>query len=300
MISVIFCTRKRTESLIRLFNSIEKTCSDNKNVEIVLGIDTDDEETINFVNEYSKSGKLALVPVLDERGRGYIDMHGRVTKLYESSRGKILVFIADDCEFVTKDWDKRLLSYYGSVYKDNIFWGRIEEEVDPQGNSWACCFAITRDWLNITGHLGTCYHQDTEFNFVAYHVGREIDTRDIKVIHHHGVSDETYQEGRIAADKGLLKGRTVWSWGVRANVAVDAIKLLKQIKKSEEQGGDIDQRIRALYLDYVRTRLFQATKPIWKPLMFLLDKFNIHPIAIYNNITKAKHPIIQKKGGNER
>jgi hypothetical protein len=294
MISVIFCTRKRTKSLIRLFNSIEKTCSDNKNVEIVLGIDTDDEETINFVNEYSKSGKLALVPAIDDRGRGYIDMHNRVNKLCRISKGKILMFPTDEYEFITKDWDRRMLSCYDSIYKDNIFWLRIEDEVDPGGNVWAVCLAISRDWLNITGHFGTCYHQDTEFNFVAYHVGREIDMRDIKVIPHHEVSDKTYQEGRIAADKGLLKGRTVWSRGVRANIAVDAIKLLKQIKKSEEQEGDIDQRIRALYLDYAKTRISQVLMPIFNPflkiLVKILHRLGIHPIGTINNIMRYGKP----------
>lgn len=294
MISVIFCTRKRTKSLIRLFNSIEKTCSDNKNVEIVLGIDTDDEETINFVNEYSKGGKLALVPVIDERGRGYIDMHNRVNKLCRISKGKILMFPTDEYEFITKDWDRRILSCCDSIYKDNIFWLRIEDAVDPVGNVWAVCLAMTRDWFNVTGHFGTCYQHDTEFNFVAYHVGREIDMRDIKVIPHHEVSDKTYQEGRIAADKGLLKGRTVWSWGVRANIDVDAIKLLKQIRKSEKDRSHIDQRIRALYLDYAKARISQVSMPLFNPflkiLVKILHRFRIYPIATINNIMRYGKP----------
>lgn len=291
MISVVICTRSRTKCLDRFLRSIENTCSDTRNLEIVLGIDVDDSETANSIMEYGKASKLTLVPVVDDRGQGYADMHDRVTKLCKLSRGKILLFPADDYEFISRDWDKRILSCYNSIYKDNIFWLRIENEVDQAGNRWSYFLGITREWFNITGHLGTCYQQDTELNLVARHVGRAIDVTDVRVIHHsEHEPDLTYSEGRVAADSGRLRGRTVWSLAVRATIDTDAIKLLKQIRKSEKDRSDIDRRIIALYLHYAATRIFEPLEPLFNPFLKVLAKifhrFGIYPIATINNIKR--------------
>jgi hypothetical protein len=295
MISVILCTRKRTWSLNRFLKSIENTCSDTRNLEIVLGIDTDDSETANFIMEYGKASKLKLVPVVDDRGQGYADMHNRVTKLCKLSRGKILLFPADDYEFISRDWDKRMLSFYDTTYKDNIFWLRIEDVV-WRWHRWSWCLAITREWFNITGHLGTCCRQDGELNLVARHVGRTIDVTDIRIIHHENEPDFTYLEGRVAVDSGRLRGRTIWHSVVRATIDTDAIKLLKQIRKSEKGRSDIDRKIIALRLHYATTRIFQPLEPVLlfnlflnqfeKILAKIFHRFGIYPTVTINNIVR--------------
>jgi hypothetical protein len=50
---------------------------------------------------------------------------------------------------------------------------------------------------------------------------------------HNGKIDQAYVEGGMAADVGLVRGRTVWSREVQANIIGDAIKLLKRIKLLE-------------------------------------------------------------------
>jgi hypothetical protein len=232
---------------------------------VLLAIDDDDFETIRFVEEQSKNREFSIRTLIGKRGRGYIDLHKKIKELCKISWGDLLFFVADDVEFVTKDWDEKMLAAYNSIYEDNIFWIRTSHT--EEGNPYAQCFAITRDWYNITGHLGTCYQQDTEFNFVARRVGREVQMKDIVIIHHRaddrtaareGEIDRTYLEGRIAADSGLLKGRTVWSPEVQANIIADAIKLLRYIKSSDDgqrNDDDIPARIRALYLEYIKIKL---------------------------------------------
>jgi glycosyltransferase involved in cell wall biosynthesis len=271
IISLIIPTRKRIKSLHRLFNSIEKTCSSTDNLEVLLAIDDDDIDTIQFVEKYSKNSKLLIRTIIGKRGKGYLDLHNRIGELCQASSGNFLFFLGDDVQFTTKNWDEKILATYNSIYGDNIFWIRTSH--NEEGNPWAACLAITRDWYNITGHLGTCYQQDTEFNFVARHVGREVFMKDIVIIHHrtddktgyiNGEVDQTYVEGRMAADAGLVKGRTVWSREVQTNIIVDAIKLLKRIRslQGQEKDAEISAKIRYLYCEYVYVYVKARLQPI--------------------------------------
>ena len=274
MISLLITTRNHVRSLRRFFDSIEETCSRTDNLEVLLGIDDDDIETIRFVEEYSKDSKLLIKPVIGKRGKGYVDLHNRTNELCQIAKGEILFFLADDFQFMTKDWDKKMLATYDSMYSDNIFWIRTahSEEGEPDAQL-AQCWAITRDWFNVTGHLATSYRQDTEFLYVADHVGREVFMKDIVIVHHRpdsetgtidGEIDQTHVEGRMAADSGRLQERTVYSPQVKVNIIVDAIKLLKRIRALQGQGKDaeISAKIRALYWEYVKTKLRSIT-PSW-------------------------------------
>jgi glycosyltransferase involved in cell wall biosynthesis len=264
MISLIIPTRKRIESLNRLFNSIEETCSSTGNLEVLIAVDDDDIDTISFIEQYSTKGRLLIRTIIGKRGKGYLDLHNKISELCQMSSGKFLFFLADDVQFMTKDWDEKMLSTYNRMYSDNIFWVRTSH--NEEGNPWAQCFAISRDWYNVTGHLGTCYQQDTEFNDVARYVGREVFIKDIVIIHHradrktgiiNGKIDETHVEGRMAADAGLLRGSSYYSHKVQANIVIDAIKLLNYIRSLQPQGqnAEISVRIRSLYWEYIKAWL---------------------------------------------
>ena len=271
IISLLIPTRNRTKSLRRLFDSIKETCNSTGNLEVLLRIDEDDIETIRFIEEYSKNSKLLIRTVIGKRGKGYVDMHKKMNELCQISNGKFLFFFADDVQFMTRNWDEKILATYNSMYSDNIFWIRTSHM--EEGNPWATFFVITRDWYNVTGHFGTCYHQDTEFNYVAKHVGREIFIKDIVVVHHRadsktgtvdGEIDQTHVEGRMAADAGLLQGRSIYSPQVQANIIVDVIKLLRRIKSLQGQRKDaeISAKIRSLYWGHVKAKLLPIT-PFW-------------------------------------
>jgi glycosyltransferase involved in cell wall biosynthesis len=264
MISLIVPTRNRVKLLRRLFDSIEETCKSTDNVEVLLGIDDDDIETIQFIEKYSENSRFVIKSIIGERGKGYVDLHNRINELCQISGGEFLFFLADDVQFMTKNWDEKILATYNSVYSDNIFWIRTSH--NEEGNPWAACLAITRDWYNVTGHYGTCYQQDTEFNLVAEHVGREIFLKDIVVIQHRadsetgdidGEIDQTYVEGRMAADSGLLRGRSFYSSQVQTSIVVDAIKLLKRIKslQGKQKDAAISTKIRSLYWEYAKIKL---------------------------------------------
>ena len=75
---------------------------------------------------------------------------------------------------------------------------------------------------------------------------------------------------------------------MRANIDADAIKLLKQIRKSEKDRSDIDRRIIALYLHYATNRILQLLMPdpVLKMLVKILHRFGIHPTVTIANIKR--------------
>jgi glycosyltransferase involved in cell wall biosynthesis len=274
MISILITTRNRTGPLRRLLGSIEETCNNVNSLEILLSIDDDDIETIQFIEEYSKNSKLLIKSVISKRGKGYVDLHSRINELCRISRGEFLLFLADDFQFMTDNWDEKIQATYNSVYPDNIYWIRTSHSQKGESDAQlAQGFAITRDWYNVTGHLGTCYQQDTEFLYVAKHVGREIFLKDVVIIHHRadyksgiidGTIDQTFVEGRMAADSGQLRGIPYYSSRVQANITVDAIKLLRRIKSLQGKGGnaEISAKIRALYWQYAKVKILSIV-PSW-------------------------------------
>ncbi len=264
LISLIIPTRKRTKSLRRLFNSIQETCKDTDNLEVVLAIDDDDIETIRFVKEYAIDTGLQIRPIISDRGKGYADLHNKIKNLCTVSEGQILLFLGDDSQFMTNNWDEIILATYNNVYADNIYW--INTSHGEEDNPYPLFFAITRDWFNITGHMGTCCAQDTEFTCVAKHVNREIFLNNILIIHHRadpktgiidGELDKTHLEGRMAVDSGSLATLSLRSTVVQTNIVIDAIKLLKRIKALQRKGDntEISAKIQALHWSYVILKL---------------------------------------------
>lgn len=272
---MLISTRKRVKSLQQLFDSIERTCKSADNLEVLLRIDDDDIETIRFVEGYRKNSKFLIKSIIGDRGKGYVELHQNTNELCQAANGKFFLFLPDDVQFMTNNWDEEMLATYNSAYSDNIFWIRTSH--NEAGNPNAMCLAITRDWYNVTGHFGTCYQQDSEFNYVAKYVGREVFLKDIVIIHHRADTktgiinneiDQTYVEGRLAADSGRLRGHGFFTYQVQTQIVVDALKLLKHIKlQGQGKNAEISAKIRFLYWEYIRTKVLPIMLIIHIPVI---------------------------------
>jgi hypothetical protein len=275
IVSLLISTRKRVKSLQRLFDSIEMTCKSAENLEVLLRIDEDDMETTKFVEDYKNKSKFPIIAIIGSRGNGYADLHKNTNELCQVANGKFFLFLPDDVQFMTKNWDEQMLATYNNVYSDNIFW--INTSHHEEENPFATCLAITRDWYNVTGHFGTCYQQDSEFNYVAKYVGREVFLKDIVIIHHRvdpkpGIvdneTDQTYIEGRLAVDSGRLHGHSFFTYRVQTQIANDALKLLREIKKrTKKKDAETSAKIRLLYWENIRTRVFPTMLIIHIPFV---------------------------------
>ena len=106
-ISVILPTRGRTEVLKTSLMTLLDNVKEPNEVEIILGMDEDDTEVIEYVKE-------TLGPILQEKGvetkanifkpLGYENLHQYVNTLAGNASGDWIFFWNDDCLMQTKDW----------------------------------------------------------------------------------------------------------------------------------------------------------------------------------------------------
>src|SRR5579859_1894550 len=99
--SFIIPTRNRVESLRRLLDSIEANTTDLAQLEIVLVVDDDDQESLRFRYPGVRLKRVKVKPGLTMGG---LNMAG-----YRQSTGKYVLLLNDDIVLRTPDWDGQVL-----------------------------------------------------------------------------------------------------------------------------------------------------------------------------------------------
>ena len=108
MISIIIPTREKVKELNITLDSIISTANSISNYEILLGVDYDDVETIEFVNNYSSDSNIKVI-YFDRQY--YNNLHVYYNILSENAVGDLLWMFADDCKILSNDWDLYLKKY---------------------------------------------------------------------------------------------------------------------------------------------------------------------------------------------
>lgn len=129
MISIILNSRGRVNRLQELFNSIVKTTHDYSNIELLIRIDEDDQDTIQFskINIYPFKIKYFIGKRPDNLSKSH-------NELASECIGDYIFVLNDDVDILTKNWDLEiekvpsneiwLLSVYdSSVDKTNTITG---------------------------------------------------------------------------------------------------------------------------------------------------------------------------------
>ena len=115
-ISVLLATRGRTTMLSDSIDSLMTNVSDSENVEIMLGIDNDDQDTLDFVQSEDFQNKMQdeynvdIQAVLFDR-LGYKNLHQYMNQLWGQASGEWLLLWNDDAIMQTKDWDLEIGKY---------------------------------------------------------------------------------------------------------------------------------------------------------------------------------------------
>ena len=71
LVSILIPTRKRVKLLKECLDSLNTKTQDKSLVEILLKIDTDDQETINFVTQYKLTSDIEIKELITDRKNGY-------------------------------------------------------------------------------------------------------------------------------------------------------------------------------------------------------------------------------------
>ena len=163
-ISILLPTRGRTDVHKKSILTLVDKCKDPKDIEVIFGIDEDDQAVIDYV-------KSDIAPIMQSAGietranifkpLGYENLHTYVNTLAGSSQGEWLFFWNDDCLMETQDWDEVVKSYTGQFKllapKDN-----------HAGHPYAILPIVPRDWYILVGHLSQNAQNDAWLSHIAY------------------------------------------------------------------------------------------------------------------------------------
>lgn len=166
-ISILIPTRKRVDLLRRSINSLIDTASTVQGIDILIGIDNDDTET----NDYLQN---ELVPYLNEKNAsmrafsfdrmGYKNLHQYANFLAKESHGEWIILWNDDAIMKTKNWDKKIMKYTG---KFKVL--RFKDNHNSHPNSIFPC--VPRDWLVLFETFSPHQVSDSWISQIAYLTG---------------------------------------------------------------------------------------------------------------------------------
>jgi hypothetical protein len=139
MISVLTPTRRRLDKLPRAVNSILTQASGP--IELVLGIDDDDAETIAWARQ-----RQDVIAVVAERP----DTLGAVTNgLAAVAKGSLLLGLTDDMEILTPQWDLAIHRVAARVSPNGEPFAFYLD--DPTAPGFPTVWGVSRSWVDICG-----------------------------------------------------------------------------------------------------------------------------------------------------
>lgn len=207
-ISLLCPTRHRTGGLKRMWDSALSTASKPDQLELVLYVDHDDSDTIDFLK--SNLSEASVIISDPNKSEIYSNLHNVCC---EKSKADIVFSCADDLIFRSDDWDTIILDKFDSVedkiayfYTDDGHWG---EKFGTHG-------FFHKKWFNALGYLSppffTVDYSDNYTNDIAKAIDRCFYVGEIFTEHMHwtfGKSelDQTAKEAqqrRSVTNNGLL------------------------------------------------------------------------------------------------
>ena len=239
--SLFLNTRQRTALLSNLLRSIDGTISGNNDIEILLGIDDDDIQTCNFIQNLDLVlPDSSVVPnIVTHTTTRPDNLHIKMNDLAEKSSGDFLFVLNDDVEFLTPSWDEIVRSKFKSVaVKDGIYYiGIHDTSIDkPENKQYSSFPALTREAYVALGYfmsenfvgLGADVHLWRIFN----EVGRIIDMPEVVLDHvrHNTLEKVVSPDGVATHMRENTRLNPVDEWNV--DISQEVGRLNEQITRS--------------------------------------------------------------------
>jgi GT2 family glycosyltransferase len=140
--SLIVPTRCRTAQLRRLLDSVRNTTSDLEQVEVVLVVDSDDEESQGFRYDAAALKSVVVPPGLT---MGALNMAG-----YRAASGRYLMLLNDDVVLRTPGWDRQVFQVFRDV-PDGMALVHVNDLVFQDT---LCIFPfLTREFCSLAGGI---------------------------------------------------------------------------------------------------------------------------------------------------
>lgn len=157
-ISILLPTRKRTALAKRCITSLEDTTKNHSIVEVLVAIDKDDLESIEFFKTFKS--KFKIRPIIFEVRQGYKGLHRYMNKMAEEADGKWLFLWNDDAKMMSYNWDVKITEHNG-------WFGLLRAKcVNMDWHPFALFPIIPKEWIALFGTFSPVTHND----WWTYHV----------------------------------------------------------------------------------------------------------------------------------
>lgn len=181
-ISLLCPTRKRVSGLKRMWDSALNTADNPEYIELVIYVDHDDQETLDFLS-INKTEQFKIIHEDLYKKEIYSNLHNICC---EHASADIVFGCADDLIFRTNGWDSIVLSKFKD-YDDGLIFAY------PNDGYWGEKFGthgfFHKNWFNVLGYLSppifTVGYSDNYINDIAKAIDRFIYLDNILIEHMH-------------------------------------------------------------------------------------------------------------------
>jgi glycosyltransferase involved in cell wall biosynthesis len=154
LITISIVTRKQVNELRRCINSlIDNSDKSVNNFEIIVKVDYDDYETIDFIREFNNEN-INISFIISSRQNGYPSLHEFFNDMFGMARGKYVAILSSDSPILTPNWNTLLIDHL-TEFK---FYFVNYHVKDKLGNitkleNLSCNIDLKgREWVNVGKH----------------------------------------------------------------------------------------------------------------------------------------------------
>ena len=193
--------------------SLIEQCHSYENIEILLAVDNDDNETTDKISEFIKD-KSYIKMYYYERKR-YRGLHHYINDLAQKAGDGSLLLWNDDAIMTSKNWDLEILKLHENFI---VISPKVENMEDYWKNTGVLFPIIPKKWIDITEIWSPTPGLDSWIDVLSkkLNILHNVDT--ISILHDRyeltgNNEDETYIEGRVdKTTPSLQVGYEVWSY----------------------------------------------------------------------------------------
>jgi len=193
-ISIILPSRKRLEGLNdTLFSILETADPENLNFEVIVKVDFDDLDTIDYIKNWDNEFEN-ITFIVNSRRQGWLNMTDYVENMIDISKGKWILNVNDDVIFKTQNWNT-ILSNQLNGFK--IYF--------PKTDGYPQSFPIYPKKLKeILGHISLTNQIDTYLYRLSMETGIETYINDVYIEHDLDLRDETHSDKAEVVDRNFM------------------------------------------------------------------------------------------------
>mgnify|MGYP003636117378 FL=1 len=169
-ISILLPTRKRVPLIKRCTESLLDNASDPSKIQLLYGVDDDDQESIDFLRDVKHPARS----VIKFKRLGYENLHQYNNNLSSYAQGNWIMIFNDDAIMQTKNWDLEVNKFDGQF--------KLLKVQEQTGHPYSIFPIVPYDWFRCVDHLSLHGQNDAWLSEIAYmlNIMQEVP---IKVLH---------------------------------------------------------------------------------------------------------------------